>query len=428
MICSILSCTRDQINFGTVPENDYSRVVYIDTVGVQMSTVLTDSFSTSNPKSFLFGKYTDPYLGLVSLKPFFQLSRPTTLPDIPDKAVYDSLTLIVRINHDYYGDTSKPETLYVNELSESIVLGYNSLMYNKDNVDVKPVPLGTKTILLRPATDDSIIIRLDDAKGMELFSKLQSKAPEMTGSENFLNYFKGMSLSTGNNDTSIVYGLMDTVIMRVNYHTASPYVVGSHIDFVSQQSTTSFNQILADRTGTGIISSNSRGVTEIPAAQSKHFSYSQPATGLYLKLLFPTLKGVILSEDIVRLLKAELIIRPVYQSFDRYKFNLPTTLHLVTTDGSNIPGGSVANAAGNAVQNVSPVIDNIYGLDNYYDFDVTTSINSMINTAGSEDDGFFVVQGLAGPTLQLNRLVVGDATVPGAYTTQLKLSVLVINK
>ncbi|MCW3118713.1 MAG: hypothetical protein JWM28_2795 [Chitinophagaceae bacterium] len=428
LICFITSCTRNQVNLGSVPENDYSRIVYIDTVGVQLSTVLTDSFSTSNPKSYLLGKYTDPYLGVVSGKPFFQLNKPSTLPDIPDQAVYDSLTLILRINHDYYGDTTSQETVYVNELSQSIVLGYNNLLYNNSNVEINPIALGSKTIRLRPATDDSIIIRLDNAKGAELFSKLKAKTLEMTSSDNFLNYFKGLSLSTGINDTSIVYGLMDTVIMRVNYHTSTPFTVGSHIDFVSQANAESFNQILTNRTGTGIVSANNRGVTEIPSAQTKHLSFTQPATGLYLKLLFPSLKGVILSENIVRLLKAELIIRPLYQSFDRYKYMLPASLYLVNTNGTNIPGGAVATAAGSAVQSVSPVIDNLYGQDNYYSFDVTTPVNTLINTAGSEDDGFFLVQGLAGSTLKLNRLVVGDATIPGGTTTQLKLSVLVINK
>jgi hypothetical protein len=293
-------------------------------------------------------------------------------------------------------------------------------------VEVNPVPLGSKMIHLRPATDDSILIKLDNAKGLELFSKLKAKTEDMTISDNFLNYFKGLSLSTGIDDTSIVYGLKDTVVMRVSYHTTTPFPVGGTIDFISQVNPEAFNQILTDRSGTGLTPSN-KGVSEISSLESKHLSFTQPATGLYLKILFPTLKGVILNENIVRLLKAELIVRPLYQSFDRYKYLLPSQLFLLSTDGSNIPGAGSAAIPGNAAQNVSPVIDDLYGQNNYYSFDVTTPVNTMINTAGSEDDGFFVIQGLAGSSLQLNRLVAGDATIPG-YTTQLKLSVLVINK
>lgn len=418
--CFVISCTRNQIDFGTVPENSYTRLVYIDTVGIQLSTVMIDSFSTANAPSFLVGKYKDPYIGLVSTKPFFQLNRPATLPDIPDEAVFDSLTCIIRLNKYYYGDTTSAETIYVNELAQPISLSYNNTVYNTTNVEIKPAPLGSQVVRLRPGVDDSVAIRLDDLKGQELFSKLRQKADEVTNIESFQNYFKGMTLTTGINDTSVVYGLKDTVVMRVNYHTSTPFPVTHYIDFISEVNTEAFNQILSDRGGTGLVSSN-KGVNEIPSSQTHHLSFSQPGTGLYLKLIMPSLKGVLLSEDIVRLLKAELVIRPLYQSFDQYRYKLPSKVYLLQTNGSNIPGASVGGQA------VDPVIDNIYGENNYYSYDVTSYINTLINTAGSEDDGVYVVQGLSGSTLQLDRIVAGDATIPG-YTTQLKLSVLIINK
>jgi len=417
--CFVISCTRNQIDFGTVPENSYTRLVYIDTVGIQLSTVMIDSFSTANAPSFLMGKYKDPYIGLVSTKPFFQLNRPATLPDIPDEAVFDSLTCILRLNKYYYGDTTSVETIYVNELAQPISLSYNSTIYNTTNVEMKPSPLGSKVVRLRPGIDDSVAIRLDDLKGQELFSKLRQKTDDVTNIESFQNYFKGMALTTGINDTSIVYGLKDTVVMRVNYHTSTPFPVTHYIDFISEVNTEAFNQILSDRSGAGLVSSN-KGVTEIPASQTHHLSFTQPGTGLYLKLTMPSLKGVLLSEDIVRLLKAELVIRPLYQSFDLYRYKLPSKVYLLQTNGSNIPGSSVG-------QTVDPIIDNIYGQNNYYSYDVTSYINTLINTAGSQDDGVYVVQGLAGSTLQLDRIVAGDATIPG-FTTQLKLSVLIINK
>ena len=423
--CFILSCTRQEIDFGTIPENSYTHLVYIDTVGVQLSTVILDSFSTGSATSFLVGKYKDPYLGVVSTQPFFQLNKPTTIPDIADNAVFDSLTCIVRANKYYYGDTTKSETINVNELAQSIVLGYNNLMYNTSKVDIKPVPLGSRSLAIRPSVDDSIFIRLDDAKGQELFTKLRSKADDISSTESFQYYFKGMSLTTGDNDTSVVYGIRDTVIMRVNYHVNDPFPTSKSVDFISQVNTEAFNQILSDRAGTGLVKSG-KGYTEIPADQSNHLSFTQPGTGLYLKMIFPSLKGVILNEDIVRLLKAELIIRPVKQSFDLGKLKLPSKLFLVNTDGSNIPGFSVTSSGGGVLYE-DPVIDKLFNLDNYYSFDVTTPINTMINAAGSEDDGFYVIQGFAGSEVQLDRIIAGDKTIPG-YTTQLKLSVLVINK
>jgi hypothetical protein len=426
-ISFLFSCQRKEIDFGTVPENSYTHLIFIDTVAVNMSTVLTDSFSTGSAQSFLFGKYKDPYLGLVSTQPFCQLNRPSTIPDISDQAVFDSLSLIVRFNKYYYGDTTKTETISVNELAEAIDLSYNNLIYNTTRVSTKPIPLGSKLISVHPSTDDTLFIRLDSTKGQELFQKLRAKSDEMNSTESFQYYFKGLSLTTGSGDSSVVYGIRDTIIMRVNYHINDPFPDSKAIDFVSEINSVAYNQILTDRNGTNLVSSG-RGVTEIPASATNHLSFTQPGTGLYLKLSFPSLKGVIETQNIIRLLKAELVVRPLRQSFNQASLKLPTQLFLVNTNGSNIPGLSVTSPIG-GVQYTNPVIDNVFGLDNYYSFDVTGPVNTMINNPGNGDAAFFVVQGLAGSILKLDRIIAGDATTSAPnFTTQLKLSVLEIDQ
>lgn len=422
----VLSCTRNQIEFGTVPENSYTRLIYIDTVGVQLSTVITDSFSTGSAKSFLLGKYKDPYLGLVAATPFLQFSKPAEIPDIPETAVFDSLSFIAKLKHYYYGDTTAVHTVYINELAESIVLGYSSMLYNTSSTAIKPTPIGSSVIKTRPMTDDSIIVHLDEIKGRELFEKIRLKDGDITSEESFLNYFKGVSLTTGVNDTSLLYALTDSMIIRVHYHTTVPYPEAKHIDFVSQSNALAYNQVLTDRNGTGLVSLN-KGVSEIPITATNDLAFSQPATGLYLKMTFPTLKGILQSEDIVRLLKAELVLRPVPQSFDNYKYKLPAKLSLYQTDGSNINNGNVLSPDGANVLSVAPVLDELYGEDNYYSFDITSYVNTMLNTGGTEDQGFFAIQALAGSTLETDRIIAGDAAKSG-YKTQLKLSVLVINK
>ncbi|MGC4038013.1 MAG: DUF4270 family protein [Chitinophagaceae bacterium] len=428
LLCLMLSCERKQIDFGTVPENSYTHLIFIDSVGVNLSTVLIDSFSTGNATSYLIGKYKDPYLGLVKTQPFFQLNKPSSIPDISNLAVFDSLTCILQPNKYYYGDTTKQITVNVHELSQDIALSYNDLLYNTSKFDVKPTPLGSTTVTVRPNSGDSIFVRLDDAKGLELFSKLRSKDDQVSTLASFQNYFKGMSLTTGDGDTSSVYGIKDTVIMRVSYHYNDPFPVTNTIDFISLLNTEGFNQILTDRSGTGLVSTN-RGINEIPSSATNHLSYSQAATGLYLKMTFPGLQGVLQTDNIVRLLKAELIIRPLYQSFDMGTLKLPSKLFLVQTDGTNLPSYSVTAPGGSGVQYIDPTLDQLYKRDNYYSFDVTNPISTMLANPGAGDGGFFAIQGFAGSTLQLDRIIAGDYTTSQPnYTTQLRLSVLVINK
>jgi hypothetical protein len=422
----ISSCYKKEIEFGEDPENNYTKIAYIDTVAVSVSTVQSDSFATNGAGSLLLGKYKDPYLGTITARPFFQLGLPTEAISIPSTAIFDSLIFIIRTNNYYYGDTTKTQTIYVNELSQAISYSYNDQLYNTSSVATKPTPLGSRTLSIRPLADDSITIRLNNTKGQELFSKMQQLSTDVTDADDFLAYFKGINLSVGPNDTTVVFGLATgtTMTMRVVYHLTTPAIVDKFIDFPMQANTYTFNQIVADRSGTVLPSGTV--FAEYPSSQTSNLAFTQEGTGLFLKLTFPSLRDVIRNDDIVRLLNADLIIRPAALSFDKHKFKLPSNLHLATTDGSNIIGDRVLNTLGEVLY-ASPVIDEIYGENNYYHFNITSYINSLLNTPGSEDNGFFLQQGWTLSSMNLDRAIVNNSSW-GNYRTQLALTVLVVNK
>ncbi|OYW18713.1 MAG: hypothetical protein B7Z54_05510, partial [Sphingobacteriales bacterium 12-47-4] len=64
-VVGLFSCYKNTIQFGTQPENEYTRLIAIDSVEPVLSTILLDSFTTNNPASFFAGNLRDPYLGLV---------------------------------------------------------------------------------------------------------------------------------------------------------------------------------------------------------------------------------------------------------------------------------------------------------------------------------------------------------------------------
>ena len=425
----LYSCTRNNIEFGTVPENTYTNLVYTDTIGVQISTIIEDSFATNGDTSFLIGRYRDPYLGTVSAKTFFQVTVPSSIPEIPASAKFDSLTFIIRPNNYYYGDTSKLQTIYINELANAISYSYNNKLYNTSNIAVKSPALGSKTIRIKPRGSDSVVIRLNDAKGLELYSKLQQQSTDVTTSTDFLNYFRGISIATGDDDTTAIYGLSGTegsMAMRIHYHTTIPYPEAQYIDFTLLANDLAFNQVLTNRSGTGLVSGTT-GVTEIAAGNSNGLSFMQPGSGLYLKMIFPSLRSVLSNTSIVKLLKAELIVRPTHLSFDRNKYILPSQLYLTQTDVSNIAGNTVMDSTGSAIQYANPVIDDIYGENNFYRFNITAYINQMLATAGSEDVGFLLNHNSSVTAVNVDRLIVNTVS-HGGKSSQLLLSLMIINK
>jgi len=423
-----ISCTRKNIDFGQDLANSYTNLVLIDTVGVTLSTVISDSFETGTATSFLVGKYHDPYLGIIAAKPFFQMSIPASAPTLPVTAQYDSLGLIIHFNKYYYGDTTRLQTITVNELAQPITFDVDDKLYNTSDFPVKIPSLGSINVRIGPTSTDSLHIRLNDAKGMELFSKIEEQSTDIASSGDFVNYFKGISLSTGAGDTTAIYGLTDSIVMRLYYHTTTPFPTAGVVDFPFQANTYAFQQLRSNRSGTGITGSQApNGTTEISAAQTNDVAFLQGGTGVRLKMTFPSLRSILSTDKIVRLLKAELILRPAYRSFDRNHYPLPDPVFLQQTDGTNIAGPTIQDSTGSAIQNISPVIDDLYGENNYYRFNVTPYINTLLTTTGTNDKGFFVMNNWSTSNMNVTRLVMNNS-LHGAQSSELLLSVLVINK
>lgn len=169
--------------------------------------------------------------------------------------------------------------------------------------------------------------------------------------------------------------------MRVFYHNTTPYFQSQWVDFPLKAGTYSFNQILSDRSGTPLFSA-AHGLQSFPSVQTNNAAYTQYGAGVLAKITFPSLRGIITSDKIIELQKAELVVRPVGSTYDAYKFKLPDNLSLLQTDATDVIGAAV-------VSNVPPVTDEIYGTGSYYKFNVTSYINALLTTAGSEDRGFF---------------------------------------
>jgi hypothetical protein len=409
-----LSCSRTDIHFGNVPDNNYSNLVYVDTVEPKLSTFLLDSFVTNNGTSFLVGRYKDPYLGIVSTKPFFQMTIPFQTANIASTSQYDSACVIVHLNKYYYGDTSRTQTFYVDELAQAINYTYNNYLYNTSDFPIKPVSLGAKTVRLRPSVDDSVIIRISDSKGMELFQKLQKQTEEVTSDDSFQNYFKGIRLSVNEADTASVYGLNGaTISLRIYYHATVPLPVSNSIDFPVKTNTFSFNQIMADRTGTLL---NLPSTKEYPSELTNGISFTQYGTGVLLKITFPSIKGILSTDKIVKLQKAVLVIRPMGQTYDKLK--LAGSLYLAQTDATNTIGAVAGSAT-------PPVKDDIYGLNTYYKIDVTSFINRLLTTSGSEDRGVFAIESTG--TREINRAAIGNGK-QATFKTQLQLTLFTVNK
>lgn len=420
------ACTKPDINFGAAYlDNSFTNIVTVDTATAAISTVLVDSFVSSGTGKAVIGNYTDPYFGAVSAQSYFPVVPPA-FSDIYRKGIYDSLELIIKPDSSFYGDTTLPLKINVNQLSEQIAYAENSSsLYNVNSFAVDPTLLGSKTVVIKPSVTDTISIRLSDAKGMELLNKFKNADADVTTNDKFIQYFKGLRISTGS--TGYMLGLRDSVIMRLHYRDPGIITQNKTIDFTLSDASLQFNHISVNRNGTALSALNSSN-REIPSTATNNGAFMQYATGTAIKVQFPYLRNFLQIPQFVKIIRAELVVKPQKNSFSPV-YPLPPAIRLSQTSLSNDFGADVtATVSGTSVtQYGNLTIDYLYGQNTAYTFDVTDYITAQIAIKTNNSNGLLLSPPANANVTRLNRLVVGDkqSEIPGV---QLKLYYLTVAK
>jgi hypothetical protein len=266
--------------------------------------------------------------------------------------------------------------------------------------------LGFVSIKINPTVTDSVVIKLNDVKGLELFNNLKNNSAEITDNTSFLKYFKGVSIGFLPADQTAVYGVQlssNSILMRLHYHTNTPYFEKKNKDF-KFDSTLYFNQLLTDRSGSSL-ATFPRGL--VSSIKTNNHAYAQAASGVLLKMTFPTLRNILQLDPTVKLLRATLKLK-VARGSHGGKYKLPEKLFLSHTDATNLVGNAVTGSDGSILYS-ELVSDNIYDEGSFYSFNLTSYFNTLMTTSGGIDNGFFLMETYPGASSKVNRVVIDDS-------------------
>ncbi len=232
-LATILSCGTDTDAGEFVIGSDYlalsNKVILIDTVTVEMSTVNFDSLVTSSQSRILIGNYDDPIFGNGGS------DTETT------NYVFDSLAMILKYDNYYYGDTTKVQTFDIHRLTQRVKPNTeDDSFYNNSVLSYSDESIGTISYKPRPIEKDSITIKMNDAFGAAIFQKLKKR--EITDFDSFSEYLKGLVLVSSASNSSSVVGFkagMSKVRLYYSKYQAdteeTPYVVDFTISDASKQ-------------------------------------------------------------------------------------------------------------------------------------------------------------------------------------------------
>lgn len=360
-------------------------IAIIDTFEVSLSTFMVDSMVTSGASVGLIGNYKDEELGIVKAKNYFQLGISDELYVVDERDQFDSLTIKLRYSGDLYGDTTKLQTINVYRLTQEIETGESSSLYNTTNFNHENEPIGSITFRPEPVNDGDLEIRLSNVWGEKLFDMIKNDSVRIKTTDAFIQYLPGLAISSSTDDGSILsFTMADSLcMMKVYAHRFDYELVESEFNFPFTNSNLQFNNISSDRTGTNsaLITNNSR--KDIESELTGNHSFAQGGLGMFTRIEFPGLGQVLQMDQKRLLLKAELILKPAYKSYE--KLPLPETLYIYESNRVNAVLSPLTDSDDEAIT-AKLVLDDIYYENTYYTYNVTSFISTELG------DGNFDVE------------------------------------
>lgn len=283
----LTSCNEDPSNYavGNNWINSNTKVLFIDTLTVASSSFKFDSISVSGATRLLIGAYRDTEFGLVKSKVFTQLN--SSVYSIDSDAIYDSIALILKYDGYVYNDTLQPQRFSVHRVLEEIKPDENNY-YNTTAFNYKNEAIGTRTFTPRPFEHDSLLIKLDDTYGKEIFENLQQK--NITNSDEFLQAYRGLLIEADDTNTSIL-GFSPQSLVRI-YYTIPDETddIEGILDFAFS-TTNSFHNISSNFSDTWFDAIENQ-TTYLLSTSTNNQTFIQAGTGIATRIDFPTLQSL----------------------------------------------------------------------------------------------------------------------------------------
>ena len=115
------SCKNNDFDVGWYLVDDpFTTTGMIDTVTIKVSNlVVSDSVVTSNRGNGFSGVYYDPQIGSIQTQSYIEFARTADI-ETNRYASFDSVTLVLRPNGEYFGDTVQHAAFKVHRLAKPI--------------------------------------------------------------------------------------------------------------------------------------------------------------------------------------------------------------------------------------------------------------------------------------------------------------------
>ena len=277
VILSALFSCEDTSRLGIdLIDNDDDFAVLFTEIALDSKVVRLDSVNTTSRGIMMTGDHTDSDFGNLQVQSYLRLLPPSTSPNIPDDVLMaDSVKMDLRFSYLFGPNFPVPHQLSVHELSEQLEVG--TVYYSFDSTPFEPVSVLDTTFIV---TEQDTLLSLDlETIKEELFLALKDYEADSTGTADFLEQFKGMTLISNPTSNAVLgFDIANNESNITLYYTTNDSIVNT----VEVTYSTYYNQITPDFAGTEL--DGIQLLTDFSPASGK--SYLQAGTGLVHKVEF----------------------------------------------------------------------------------------------------------------------------------------------
>jgi hypothetical protein len=423
------ACKKDGALNPEFAENT-TQIFFSDSTKIQTRTIVGDTILADNISTGLVGVYKDSVFGISTAKTVVQPlleSNSLVFGEPNDILITDSVVLSLEYDGKF-GNVTISQTIEVYQVDE--LLDSDNSYYSNTIVQTKNSILGTKTFIPNLDSnvkvnsfdqvggsslitlDPQLRIKLDNSIGDDILA--QSGSSTVASSENFIQYFKGLEISSpqltnpNNYENSILYFALTSsnTKMTIYYKAIGTDTIHKSVDFPINTSSVRFNTFSHDYKGTPVEQSLQKSTDSL-------FSYTLSMAGVQTVIKFPDLKSNLENQQIA-INKAELVIPSVGGSYLTEGFTPQLTIASKNEagefqfipdyfEGDSHFGGHYDNS------------------NNSYEFNITRYVQGLIN--GTENEKGLTVL-VAGSAIKADRTVI---YAPGNPSNKIRLNLYYSN-
>jgi|GEM_PF-5257767 len=394
-----------------IVQNEILDVVFVDTVSLNLSTVIYDSMVTSNTARHLIGHRNDADMGRINSKAFFKIipDSATTLPNEDARYLYAEFEFFY--DGYFYYDTAQDFKLSLHTMDTELELDDDGFLYNINTFNYVQTSLGEVTFRPRPTRRRSFSMPVDDTFGQGLFEFAQDTLRN-DFIEDFYNRYPGFVLEADSSISQCFLGFSTLSKLIIHYRSA-----GEDVEMIFPSSGTRFNSISNDRSTTFLIDLKTNKV-DISSIESGNRAFLNNGIGMAIKIEMPTLGAIGEEIDANFVTQASLVLKPVKGTYSEVN-PLPFALEFFEVDKLNrieiqIPFDYTRN------------IDDEFDDDTEYRIIITDFVRNKLNKIENNDEDAILISGSneeLGTTV--DRLILGDSF--SEYKAQLELFIMDYN-